>query len=128
MMSEQRAFEVESAAKEYGSDEKRPADVYSEEDEVEDDVYAPLLLRVCDIPEPDPLTSTRPFPIDPGLPDEPNQLTVRAIVVGCALGAVGESLLPEPIGVQSLSLSQLVLRISISALRPGLHSALSCLV
>jgi hypothetical protein len=44
MMSEQRAFEVEAAVKEYGTDEKRPADVYSEEDEVEDDVYAPPCL------------------------------------------------------------------------------------
>jgi OPT family oligopeptide transporter len=68
-MSEQHVFEMEAVAKEYGTDEKTPADVYSEEDEVEEDV-------------------TRPFPIDPGLPDEPYQLTVRAIVVGCALGAV----------------------------------------
>ncbi|KAF8182073.1 oligopeptide transporter [Pholiota molesta] len=31
---------------------------------------------------------TKPFPIDPDAPEETHQLTVRAIVVGCALGAV----------------------------------------
>jgi hypothetical protein len=29
-----------------------------------------------------------PFPIDPSIPDEDNALTVRAIIVGCVLGAV----------------------------------------
>lgn len=29
-----------------------------------------------------------PFPIDPSVPEEEHQLTVRAILVGCALGAV----------------------------------------
>ena len=32
--------------------------------------------------------SSKPFPIDPNEPEEVHQLTVRAIVVGCALGAV----------------------------------------
>jgi hypothetical protein len=29
-----------------------------------------------------------PFPIDPSIPEENNALTVRAIIVGCVLGAV----------------------------------------
>jgi uncharacterized oligopeptide transporter (OPT) family protein len=32
--------------------------------------------------------STRPFPIDPDAPEETHQLTVRALFVGCLLGAV----------------------------------------
>ncbi|ESK88593.1 oligopeptide transporter [Moniliophthora roreri MCA 2997] len=31
---------------------------------------------------------TKPFPIDPHEPDEPYQLTIRALFVGCCLGAV----------------------------------------
>jgi uncharacterized oligopeptide transporter (OPT) family protein len=34
------------------------------------------------------LPSSKPFPIDPNEPEEVHQLTVRAILVGCALGAV----------------------------------------
>ena len=29
-----------------------------------------------------------PFPVDPSIPEEDNALTVRAIIVGCVLGAV----------------------------------------
>jgi uncharacterized oligopeptide transporter (OPT) family protein len=32
--------------------------------------------------------STRPFPIDPAVPEEDHQLTVRAVLVGCVLGAI----------------------------------------
>lgn len=41
----------------------------------------PLVLRPA---------SSKPFPIDPNIPDEPHQLTVRAIFVGCCLGAIGK--------------------------------------
>ncbi|XP_006463464.1 hypothetical protein AGABI2DRAFT_208266 [Agaricus bisporus var. bisporus H97] len=70
-MSDQRVFEVEAVAKEYSStDEKREADFDSEEVDLDDhDV-------------------TKPFPVDPHLPEEEHQLTLRAIIVGCALGAV----------------------------------------
>lgn len=34
--------------------------------------------------------SRDPFPIDPDDPEETHQLTVRALVVGAALGCVGE--------------------------------------
>lgn len=38
-----------------------------------------------------PWISTKPFPIDPNEPEEEYQLTVRAVLVGCVLGAVGAS-------------------------------------
>ncbi|THV04736.1 oligopeptide transporter [Dendrothele bispora CBS 962.96] len=34
------------------------------------------------------LNSTKPFPIDPYAPEETHQLTVRAVFVGCVLGAI----------------------------------------
>ena len=34
------------------------------------------------------LTHEEQFPIDPSIPDEPYQFTVRAVVVGCILGGV----------------------------------------
>jgi uncharacterized oligopeptide transporter (OPT) family protein len=34
------------------------------------------------------IPSSKPFPVDPNDPEEVHQLTVRAILVGCALGAV----------------------------------------
>ena len=38
-----------------------------------------------------PCISTKPFPVDPNEPEEEYQLTVRAVLVGCVLGAVGAS-------------------------------------
>ena len=35
--------------------------------------------------------SRDPFPIDPNVPEETHQLTVRALVVGAALGCIGEA-------------------------------------
>lgn len=40
------------------------------------------------VPEEDDHDVTKPFPIDPNEPEEENQLTIRAVLVGCALGAV----------------------------------------
>jgi len=34
------------------------------------------------------ILSSKPFPIDPNEPEETHQLTVRAVFVGCCLGAV----------------------------------------
>lgn len=39
--------------------------------------------------------SSRPFPIDPDAPEETHQLTLRALIVGCLLGAVGELFLKQ---------------------------------
>lgn len=40
------------------------------------------------IDEVKPYIQGDPLPVDPNLPEETNQFTVRAILVGCAIGAV----------------------------------------
>lgn len=40
------------------------------------------------LPAPHAINTDDPFPIDPDAPVEENQFTVRAAIVGCALGAV----------------------------------------
>jgi hypothetical protein len=48
-------------------------------------VYIKLLFRR----DPMKCSRTRPFPVDPDVPDETHQFTFRAVLVGCLLGSIG---------------------------------------
>jgi len=60
-------------------------------EEDDHDVYVFFAIPAVFCCDEAPCISTKPFPIDPNEPEEENQLTIRAVLVGCALGAVGAS-------------------------------------
>jgi hypothetical protein len=63
--------------------------------------------------------STKPFPIDPDEPDEPHQLTWRALIVGCFLGAIGSFYYtPRKYGCEFYFYSHVSHQFCVSTIRP----------